>query len=101
MHRDMEIKKPTKLQKLYCVTCKLHICKWKYQLPIHKMVAHYVHYRSTENTNLQQCFNNTIMNGKLRRKWEEVVTSSSHATLTFNWNCQIMCEYQGSTREKI
>jgi hypothetical protein len=41
------------------------------------------------------------MNGKLKREWEEVVTSSSHATLTFSWNCRVMSEYQDSTREKI
>jgi hypothetical protein len=81
MHRDEEIKKPTKLKKLYCVICKLHICNWNHQLPVHKMVAHNVHYPSRENTFLQQCFNNIFMNEKLRSKWEEVVTSSSHATL--------------------
>jgi len=75
---------------LYCIICILHICKWKYQLPIHKMVAHYVQYRSRENMFLQQCFNNMTMNGKLGRKWKEEVTSSSHATLTFTWNCTVM-----------
>jgi hypothetical protein len=81
MQRDEEIRKPTKLPKIYSVICKLHICNWKYQLPVHKMVAHNVHYPSRENMFLQQCFNNTIMNKKLRSKLEEVITSSSHATL--------------------